>query len=82
MSKLFSTVIFSFFLLFQTASVADENNETYIEDQIPQTEESESAEQEPKAEEKEEVQKEEGPSEAELEAQKAEEDEIREAEAS
>jgi hypothetical protein len=63
MSRLLLTVIFSLFLLFQTTSIADESNETYIEDQAPQAEEKEAL------------------SEAELEAQKAEADEIREAEA-
>jgi flagella basal body P-ring formation protein FlgA len=78
MSKLLSTLIFSLFLLFQTISIADDTNETSIEEQTVQTEETESEEQEHQAEVQEE---EEAPSEAELEAQKAEEDEIREAQA-
>ena len=47
MSKLLSTVIFSLFLLFQTTSIADDTNETNIEEQVTQTEEAESTEQEP-----------------------------------
>jgi hypothetical protein len=69
MSRLLLTVVFSLFLLFQTTSIADDSNETYIEDQAPQ------------AEEKKEVQEKEALSEAELEARQAEEDEIRESEA-
>ena len=92
MSKLFSSIVFSFFLLFQTTSIAEEDStpiETSVEEQEVQAEEvveeTESIEpqdeKEPEAVEEvqEEVEPEEALSEAEKEALAAEEAELREA---
>lgn len=91
MSNLFSSIVFSFFLLFQTTAIAEEDSptlETSAEEQVLQepevAEETEStetqAEQEPPVEEvQEEVEPEEVLSEAEKEALAAEEAELREA---
>jgi len=75
MSKLFSSIVFSLFLLFQTTSLAEEDTPP-IETSI---EETESAEQETQPEVVEEVEPKEEISEAEKEAQAAEEAELREA---
>jgi len=75
MSKLFSSIVFSLFLLFQTTSLAEENTPP-IETSM---EETESTEQEIQPEVVEEVEPKEEISEAEKEAQAAEEAELREA---
>lgn len=86
MSRLFSSIVFSFFLLFQTTSIAEEDTtptETNVEVQeteVPQEAESiePKGEQEPKAEVQKEVEPTEALSEAEKEAQAAEAAELRE----
>ena len=85
MSKLFSSIIFSLFLLFQTTALAEEDTaptETNIEE--PEVQEQEAAEEtEPEeqadTQEVEDVEPKEEVSEAEKEAQAAEEAELREA---
>lgn len=85
MSKLFSSIVFSLFLLFQTTALAEEETpptQTNVEE--PEAQEDESAEEtEPEVEENEqeaeEVEPEEELSEAEKEALAAEEAELREA---
>ena len=86
MSKLFSSIIFSLFLLFQTTSLAEEDTppiETSVEKQEAQegeaVEETAPTEQEAQPEVIEEVEPKEEVSEAEKEAQAAEEAELREA---
>ncbi len=86
MSKLFSSIVFSLFLLFQTTSLAEEETpptETNVEE--PEVQESEAgertepSEQEAQPEAAEEIEPKEEISEAEKEAQAAEEAELREA---
>ena len=88
MSNLFPSIVFSFFLLFQTTSIAEEDStpiEASVEEQeVPKSEVTEETESiEPQAEAVEEVQEEVEPeevlSEAEKEALAAEEAELREA---
>lgn len=86
MSKLFSSIIFSLFLLFQTTSLAEEDTppaQSNVEEQEAQegeaAEETAPAEQETQPEVAEEVEPKEEISEAEKEAQAAEEAELREA---
>jgi hypothetical protein len=80
MSKLFSSIVFSLFLLFQTTSLAEGDTppaQTNVEE--PEAQESEPTEQETQPEAAEEVEPKEEISEAEKEAQAAEEAELREA---
>jgi len=67
-------ILFTFFLLSSSVAFAEETNGTATEEQAPQMQEE--VTEEPEVQEKEPI------SEAELEAQKAEADEIRESEAS
>jgi len=85
MSKLFSSIVFSLFLLFQTTSLAEEDTppaQSNVEEPEAQedeaVEETEPAEQEAQPEVVEEIEPKEEISEAEKEAQAAEEAELRE----
>ncbi len=84
MSKLFTSILFSFFLLFQTTAIAEEDTtpiETnVVEQEVPEEIESiePQVEQEPQAEVEEKVKPKETLSEAEKEALAAEEAELRE----
>ena len=68
-------ILFTLFLLSTNIALAEEDNEPTVEEQVPQAQKEDATEEH-------EVQEKEPLSEAELEALKAEEDEIREAQAS
>jgi len=73
MSRLFSSIVFSFFLLFQTTSIAEEGTTPQEAGSIEQK-----SEKEPQAKARKEVEPAEALSEAEKEARAAEEAELRE----